>query len=155
MLCPNASSKLPYLFAVLSFALTSCGSAKKPPPALDRATFIEETSIKLPSSAEILDSRSSIDDYGTHYHVMFKLPKSAESVLGQGVVEDPKFRTSTSIQLRQMDMASLSSLGITLKDPNVLNKTYVVKTKSKGTGDATAYTDGETIYVLANFGIKK
>src|SRR4051794_19432185 len=128
MHCPIPVAGLLCFVAALSLVLTSCGSREKPPPAMDRATFIDETSIKLPSAAEILESTSSVNDYGVHYHVVLKLPKSAEGALpGQGVVEDPKFRTSTSVQVRRLDMAWLSRVGVTLKDPDALSKSYDVK----------------------------
>lgn len=153
---PIAVSSCFTFVALLSLVLTSCGSGVKTPPALDRATFIDETSIKLPSAAEILESKSSVDNQGVHYHVILKLPKSAEGVLpGPGIVDDPKFRTSVTVQLRQMDMTTLARFGVTLKDPNTPKTSYSIKTKSKGSGDAAAYLDGDTMYVLCNFGIQK
>lgn len=152
---PFVTSPLSCSLAVLALALTSC-KGTKPPPPLDRASFVEETSIQLPATAEILDSKTSADDQGIHYHVILKMPKSADGVLpGVGRPDDPKDRTNSTALLRQLDMTALSQAGVQLRDPNTPCRTYQVKTKSKGGGDARAYPDGETLYVLCDFGTTK
>ncbi len=154
MMHPSLKSGLFFLTVLCALSMCSCN--KKAPPALDRATFVDETSIKLPNDAEMVNSKSFSDSYATGYSIILRMPKSSEGILpGVGTTEDTKYLTNPHNSSHQLDLNAFSQAGIVIRDRNAPCKEYQLTTKTRGKGRARVYADGDAIYVLCKFAIPK
>jgi hypothetical protein len=132
----------------VALLLSSCQGKKVPlPPALDRDSFLEETSIDLPKGTEFLSSTTSTDNEGAVYtSLMLKMPKSAESLFSPTAAEVVWSNTSHQLMVNE-----LSRLGVRLKDPKTPMRVRTLNSKTRGTGSVGFLSDGDLIFVECNF----
>ena len=136
------------ILGMMTLLLSSCQGKKVPlPPALDRDSFLDETSVNLPKETEFLSSTTSTDDEGAIYTtLMLRMPKNAERLFSPTVTE-----MAWSNANHQLTVNALSRLGIQLKDSKTPLRTRTITSKTRGDGSVGVLSDGDLIFVECNF----
>ena len=136
---------LPALCCV-ALLLSSCKKVTLP-PALDRDSFREETSVNLPKETEFLSSTTSTDNEGAIYTtLMLRMPKDAERLFPPTATDLDWTNANHKLTLN-----ALSRLGIQLKDPKAPMRLRQMTSKTRGDGSLCFISDGNLVFVDCNF----
>jgi hypothetical protein len=130
----------------VALLLSSCKKVILP-PALDRDTFREETSVDLPKETEFLSSTTSTDNEGAIYtSLMLRMPKDAERLFPPTSSEFDWTNPN-----HKLTLTALSRLSIQLKDPKAPMRYKSITSKTRGDGSLLFVSDGNLVYADCSF----